>query len=193
MDDRRRDCSHRHCGLVFKEQIKGPLRQIQWIAIAAIGFAIVLLIAELSVAAHPGRRCRPGNGDDWLARSTLHRNLSGLCVDSGRFRSGVTITAGLFTGLSRSASRPVLVLLSLPSVFAAGVYEFWKDRHEILSSQDDAVALAVAAVVSGIVGYASIAFLLGFLKRYSTWVFIVYRVILGSLLLALLGAGIVHG
>ncbi len=182
------------CGLAFKEQIKGPLRQIQWIATAAIGFAIVMLLAEVSMA----RRIGTGNADcdmDTIGwRDALFIGVfQAFALIPGASRSGVTITAGLFAGLSRSASARFSFLLSLPSVFAAGVYEFWKDRHEILSSQDDAVALAVAAVISGIVGYASIAFLLGYLKRHSTWVFIVYRVIVGAALLMLLRAGIVHG
>jgi undecaprenyl-diphosphatase len=181
------------CGLAFKEQIKGPLRQIQYIAITAIVFACVLGLSEVIAA----RRTKVGHcGRDEATigwRDTLFVGLfQAFALIPGASRSGVTITAGLFAGLSRPAAARFSFLLSLPSVFAAGVYEFWKDRHEIAASQEDAIALVIASVVSGIVGYASIAFLLSFLKRYSTWVFISYRLILGGVLLALLGAGVVR-
>ena len=182
------------CGLTFKEQIKGPLRQIHWIATAAIVFALVLMCSELLAArrARTGDSGREMNTIGW--RDALLIGLfQAFALIPGASRSGVTITAGLFVGLSRSASARFSFLLSLPSVFAAGVYEFWKDRREILGSQEDAVALIVASLVSGLVGYASIAFLLGFLKRHSTWVFIGYRLILGGVLLILLNAGIVRG
>lgn len=182
------------CGVAFKEQIKGPLRQIQWIAVSAIVFALVLLCAELAAA----RRHTFGSaGRDLEAIGWRDALLVGLfqalALIPGASRSGVTITAGLFAGLSRSAAARFSFLLSLPAVFGAGVYEMWKDRQEIMASQDDVIALIVASIVSGIVGYASIAFLLGYLKRHSTWVFIIYRVLLGITLLVLLRSGAVTG
>ena len=80
-------------------------------------------------------------------------------------------------------------LLSLPAVFAAGAYELYKERKELLATQEHVVNLVVASVVAGVVGYATIAFLLGYLKTHSTWVFIGYRLALGALILALLSAG----
>jgi undecaprenyl-diphosphatase len=181
-------------GLTFKDQIKGPLRQIQWIAVTSIAFALVLGCAEVMTA----RRDQSGRLGRDLAtigwRDALFIGLfQAFALIPGASRSGVTITAGLFAGLSRTTAARFSFLLSLPSVFAAGVYELWKDRQEILSSPDDAAALVVASVVSGLVGYASIAFLLGYLKRHSTWVFIVYRLVLGGALLALVASGAVQG
>ena len=80
-------------------------------------------------------------------------------------------------------------LLSLPAVFAAGIFELIKARHDLLNTQAHVVALIVATVVSFIVGYASIAFLLGYLKKHTTWLFIAYRLALGAALFALLSAG----
>ena len=77
-------------------------------------------------------------------------------------------------------------LLSLPAVFAAGVYELYKEREHLLASQADLVNLLTATVVSCVVGYATIAFLLGYLKKHTTYLFILYRLGLGSLLLVLL-------
>ncbi len=107
----------------------------------------------------------------------------------GSSRSGVTITAGLFEGLARDAAARFSFLLSLPAVFAAGAYQLVKSRHELLSTSDDAMALAVCTIASGIVGYASIAFLLRYLKTHSTYVFIAYRLILGGLILFWLSRG----
>ena len=98
--------------------------------------------------------------------------------------------AGLFAGLSRETAARFSFLLSLPSVFAAGVYQLYRARGVLLSTADDALALAVATIASGLVGYASIAFLLGYLKSHSTLVFIAYRLILGGLILYWLAAGV---
>jgi undecaprenyl-diphosphatase len=180
-------------GLAFKDQIRGPLRQIHWIAAAAIGFAVILGCAEMMTVrrAKSGQIGREEATIGW--RDALFIGFfQAFALIPGASRSGVTITAGLFAGLSRSAAARFSFLLSLPAVFGAAVYEMWKDRQEILASPDDAVALVVATIVSGLVGYASIAFLIGYLRKHSTWVFIVYRLILGAALLALLGSGVVH-
>jgi undecaprenyl-diphosphatase len=71
-------------------------------------------------------------------------------------------------------------------VLAAGLKELVEERHALLSSQDNVVNLLVATVLSAMVGYASIAFLIGFLRRHTTYLFIVYRLILGGVLLYLL-------
>jgi undecaprenyl-diphosphatase len=102
----------------------------------------------------------------------------------------VTISGGLFCGLGRETAARFSFLLSLPAVFAAGVLELYHEREHLLGSQSDATALLVATVVSGVVGYASIAFLLGYLKSHSTWLFIIYRLLLGGALLVLLAKGV---
>ena len=80
-------------------------------------------------------------------------------------------------------------VLSLPAVLAAGIFELIHARHELLATQEHVHDLIVATLVSFVVGYASIAFLLAYLKKHTTWVFILYRLALGALLLALLHAG----
>ena len=68
------------------------------------------------------------------------------------------------------------------------VKELYDERHELLASQEQATPLILATLVSAVVGYLSIAFLLGFLKRYSMLVFVVYRLILGGVILGLVWA-----
>ena len=108
----------------------------------------------------------------------------------GASRSGTTITGGIFGGMTREAAARFSFLLSLPSVFAAGLYELYKERAALIGSQQNALNLVIATVVAGVVGYASIAFLIRFLKTHSTWVFIGYRVAAGALLAVLVWRGV---
>jgi undecaprenyl-diphosphatase len=181
------------CGLAFKQQIEGPLRRLDVIAWVAIGFALLLAFSEL-VAARRTRRGELGRNDEAVGwRDALWIGLfQALALIPGASRSGVTITAGLLAGLSRATSARFSFLLSLPSIFAAGVYQLYQARDALFASQQNVVNLIAASVVAAVVGYWSIAFLLSFLKRYSTAVFIVYRIALGAAILLLLYAGRLH-
>ena len=107
-------------------------------------------------------------------------NGSGVVVP-GSSRSGTTITAGLFLGITREGAARFSFLLSIPAVFASGVLELYQMRHFI---HDIGVAnVLVSTVVAGIVGYASIEFLLKYLRTHTTFVFIYYRIALGLTLL----------
>ena len=109
-----------------------------------------------------------------------------MALIPGSSRSGCTISGALFCGLDRETAARFSFLLSLPAVFAAGIFELIKARHELLATQEHVVGLIVATLFSLVVGYASIAFLLGYLKKHTTWLFIFYRLALGGILLALL-------
>jgi undecaprenyl-diphosphatase len=178
------------CGLLFKDAIETTLRSLYVISAAAIGLAVLLAAAEWAHARRE-RSASPPRGMDRVGWADAIGVGLGQAVAliPGASRSGVTITAGLFLGLKRETAARFSFLLSLPSVFAAGVYQLYKARADLFASQADVVNLVVAAAVAGVVGYASIAFLLGYLKSHSTWVFIVYRFVLGGALLALVAAG----
>jgi len=105
----------------------------------------------------------------------------------GSSRSGSTIMGGLFAGQTRETAARFSFLLSIPAIAASGLLEL-KEAIEKLPAGSYG-SLAVATVVSGVVGYASIWFLLRFLRTHSTGVFIVYRVIVGGLILFALAAG----
>ena len=98
---------------------------------------------------------------------------------------------GLFAGQTRETAARFSFLLSIPAIAASGLLEL-KEAMEKLPAGSYG-ALAVATVVSGVVGYASIWFLLRYLRTHSTGVFIGYRVIVGGLILFALASGYISG
>jgi undecaprenyl-diphosphatase len=110
-----------------------------------------------------------------------------LALIPGSSRSGSTIMAGLFAGQTRETAARFSFLLSIPAIAASGLLELKEAVHKLPAGSYG--SLAVATVVSGVVGYASIWFLLRYLRTHSTGVFIVYRVIVGVLILAALSLG----
>ena len=112
-----------------------------------------------------------------------------LALMPGSSRSGSTIMAGLFVGEKRETAARFSFLLSIPAVFASGLLEL-KEAWHILPSNSFG-PLLVSTIVSGIVGYLSIWFLLEYLKKHTTAIFIVYRILLGTALLILLWRGVI--
>jgi undecaprenyl-diphosphatase len=165
------------CGLLFRRQIKEELRSLYVISGALIVLAVLMVAAEELVKIRRQSRTRE---KDMAGVSALDAFLVGVCqamaLIPGTSRSGVTITGWLFLGL-----------LSLPAVFAAAVLEMVKEREELGSL--GAVNVILATVVSGVVGYASIALLLRFLRTRTLYFFVVYRLLLAGFLLALLRSG----
>jgi undecaprenyl-diphosphatase len=107
----------------------------------------------------------------------------------GSSRSGTTIMGGLFAGQTRETAARFSFLLSIPAITASGLLQL-KEAWSILP-ENSFQPLLVATIVSGIVGYISIWFLLAYLKRNSTGIFIIYRIVLGIVLLVLLWQGII--
>ncbi len=174
-------------GLALQKYIHREFRSLYVIATTAIVFSLVLWLAEwvsrrAQLAGKVGRNLEQVTWRDSILIGLWHS----IALIPGASRSGVTITGGLFQGLNRETAARFSFLLSLPSVFGAGCYELFKERDKLLQSNESIINLIVATVVSGIVGYASIAFLLNYLKKHTTYVFIFYRLALGAFLLILL-------
>ncbi|HEV7797573.1 MAG TPA: undecaprenyl-diphosphatase UppP, partial [Pyrinomonadaceae bacterium] len=168
-------------GLLFKHQIEGTFTKNLWvIATMMIVVAVLLAIAELV-----GKKQRSmeqlGIGD-----AVAVGLAQVLALIPGSSRSGSTIMGGLFAGLTRETAARFSFLLSIPAIAASGVLELKEAIHKL--PDGSYVALIVATVASGLVGYASIWFLLRFLRTHSTGVFIVYRLVVGTaIIFALLG------
>jgi len=177
-------------GLLFKTEIETSLRSLYWISAALITLAIILSLAEWLIKKRIAKGIEPKSMSDIRWKEALIIGLvQSIALIPGSSRSGVTITGGLFMNLSRETAARFSFLLSLPAVFAAGIYQLYKSWGSLMASTNDLVNLIVATLVAGIVGYASIAFLITFLKQHSTAVFIIYRIALGLTILALIATG----
>ncbi len=177
-------------GLLFKTEIETSLRSLYWISGALIGLALLLTIAEKRMKNRLSQGATMKSMENIGWKDALMIGLiQSIALIPGSSRSGVTITGGLFLNLSRETAARFSFLLSLPSVLAAGVFQLYKSWDIIISSPDNLIAIIVATIVSGIVGYASIAFLLNYLKSHTTSVFIIYRLLLGSGILIMLASG----
>jgi undecaprenyl-diphosphatase len=103
----------------------------------------------------------------------------------GVSRSGATISTGLLVGLDRVAATRLSFFLSIPALVAAGVYEL----KDVVGSGIGVGQVVVGTVVSFVVAYASVAWLLRFVAGHSIGRFVPYRVALGVVLLVVLGFG----
>ena len=170
-------------GLLFQHQIETSFRSLWVISAALAGLALILILAEKI-----SRRNRDITQIGW-STGLLIGLAQALALIPGASRSGVTITAGLFVGLTRADAARFSFLLSVPAIFASGLYELWQ-LSKTSASGVPWLAVGTGTLVASISGYAAIAFLMSFLKRRSTWVFIVYRLLLGGVIFALLIADI---
>ena len=171
-------------GFAFKETIRGMATKNLWtIGIMMISIAVLLAFAELV-----GSR-RKELADFGLLDSLAQGLTQVLSLVPGASRSGSTIMGGLFAGQKREAAAKFSFLLSIPAIAAAGLLEL-KEAWTILPPESFA-PLAVGTVVAGIVGYLSIWFLLAFLRKNSTAIFIVYRIVLGSVILILVWQNVI--
>ena len=161
-------------GLAFRHTIEGTLTKTTFV----IAGSLILLALLLWIAEKVAKHTRSIEKVGW--RDALVIGFAqALALIPGSSRSGATITAGLFLGLSREAAARFSFLLSIPAVFASGIYEMSK-IHGVTGLGIG--NLAIATVVSGIAGYACIAWLLRYLMKNTTMVFVWYRIILGVVL-----------
>jgi len=171
-------------GLGFKDIIEGALtKNLYVIASSLIVLALILALAE-KLAKHNR------SIEQVTLRDAIIVGLAqAVALIPGSSRSGTTLTGGLFCGFNRETAARFSFLLSIPAIFASGMLEL-KQTLENPPSYD-LFQLAVATVVSGVSGWFAIDFLLKFLRKNSTFLFIYYRIAAGAVILALLFAGII--
>ncbi len=171
-------------GILFKDAIEGSGTKNLWfIAIMLIAIGVLLGIAELVGSKRKEIR------HFGMIDAVVVGFAQVLALMPGASRSGSTIMGGLFAGQKREAAARFSFLLCIPAITAAGLLQL-REAIYILP-EGSFVPLFVSTVVSGIVGYLSIWFLLAFLRRNSTLIFIIYRVILGTVILVLLWQGMI--
>lgn len=172
-------------GLAFKDAIEGALtKNLYVIAGSLIVLALILALAEKTA------KFRKDVEHITIFDSIIIGIAQALSLIPGSSRSGTTITAGLFVGLKREDAARFSFLLSVPAVLASGVLQLYEALKFIDHTM--AVNIIVATVVSGISGYLAIDFLLKYLKKNSTFIFIYYRIALGVFILILLFNNIIQ-
>ena len=173
-------------GYLGRDIITNDLRSLWLIASVMIIFGVILGIAD-----------KYGKSEKTLQQLTTKHGLlygaaQALALVPGVSRSGATIAMGRFLGYSRDAALRYSFLLAIPAVFGSGLYQL-KDAFSssaapnVFSIPETFAATAVAFGV----GYLVIAWLLKFVSTKSFMPFIIYRIILGTILLILLGTGVI--
>ena len=171
-------------GFIFKNFIEGSGTKNLWI----IATMLIVIAVLLSFAEFVGKQRK-----DIRHLGFIDAIVVGfaqvLALMPGASRSGSTIMGGLLAGQKRETAARFSFLLSIPAITASGLLELRK-AIKILPP-DSFMPLLVGTIVAAIVGYLSIWFLIAFLRKNTTAVFIVYRIILGIVLLVLLWQGVI--
>ena len=173
-------------GYLFQENIRNTFRSLWLISFVMIVFGIILGVAD-----------KFGKSERDLTSLTPRHGIAygfaqSLALVPGVSRSGATIAMGRLLGYNRESALRYSFLLAVPAVFGSGFYEL---KTAIGDSDPSApyslVETLGATVVAFFVGYAVIAWLMKFISTRSFMPFIIYRIVLGTTILALLGAGVI--
>lgn len=171
-------------GFAFKDTIETQFRNLWLIATTLVVFGLLLGLAD-----------RLGRSERTLKQLTFRDAVlmgfaQALALIPGVSRSGATLSMGRILGYDREAATRYAFLLAIPAVVAAGLFQL----QEIPGGENEYgwAPTITATVVSFLVGYAAIAWLLRFVTTRSYTPFVVYRVVLGLVVFALLGAGVLN-
>jgi undecaprenyl-diphosphatase len=163
-------------GFLARDIISGPLRSMWWVGVSLIVWSFFMVAAE-----RLGSKSRP------LEKLTLLDAIvmglvQCLALIPGVSRSGATLVGGLFRGLDRVAATRMAFLLGIPALVGAAVFEL----PDALGGDVGLAPVLVGTLVSFVVGYASVAWLLRFVAKHSIEIFAFYRILLGVVILILL-------
>lgn len=150
-------------------------------AMVLLGIALWLADSRMKI----GRALEKVNQRDWITIGLAQV----LALIPGVSRSGITITAGLFTGLRRDAAARFSFLLGTPIIFGATVFEL---RHLDRLQTENIVSMLLGMVAAAIVGYMCIGFLLNYLKKQSVGIFVLYRFLFAVAVFAMYGLGFIR-
>ena len=143
-------------------------------SLVSVGLGLVLFSAVFVVAERRATQARP-EGDVTVKDGLLIGLAQCVALVPGVSRSGATVSAGLVRGLDRVAATRLAFLLGIPALLGAGVLGL----KDATSNETGALATGVATLVSFVVGYASIAFLLRFVASHRITAFVPYRLVVG--------------
>ncbi len=171
-------------GVLLKDIIERDFRNL-WI----IGTTLIVLGVLLGLADRIGRTDRQIK-QMTLRHAAMMGGAQALALIPGVSRSGATLSMGRLLGYEREAATRFAFLLAIPAVVGAGLFELKEIPH---GHNDFGWGPTITAtVVSFVVGYAAIAWLLRYVSRHSYTPFVLYRVLLGSAVLVLLAVDVLH-
>ncbi|MDJ0844423.1 undecaprenyl-diphosphate phosphatase [Crocosphaera sp.] len=162
--------------LLIPDLDNSPLRSIEVIAGASIVMALLLALSE-KISSHK----RGFEGLSWQD-GILMGFAQSLALIPGVSRSGSTITSGLFLNLERATAARFSFLLGIPAITLAGLVEL-KDVLDVGISNDIMVPLIVGVISSAVFSYLAIAWLIRYLQKRDTWIFVWYRLGFGLFIL----------
>ena len=170
-------------GLALKKFIEHEFRGLWVVSTMVVVVAILMLLAER----HAAKR-QLKSFDQLTVKDALMVGLGQcLALIPGSSRSGSTIMTALFRDIDRPTAARFSFLLSLPAVGAAGFLELFKEGRQL--GHLGWTSIAISIVVAFISGFGSIWFLLSYLRKHTTHVFVWYRIALGVVMFALLASG----
>jgi len=167
-------------GLLLKDVITGDLRSLWVVAAGLIAWSAVMWYAERVATQERGER------DLTMVDAIVIGVVQVAALVPGVSRSGATISAGLLRGIDRVTATRLSFFLAIPALLAAGIFEL----KDALGGDISVGETLVGTIVSFVVAYAAIAWLLRFVAHHSIAWFVPYRVALGLLLLALLSTSV---
>jgi undecaprenyl-diphosphatase len=162
-----------------------PLRTVTAVGVACVVMGLLLALAEIT-AKH---RRTMQRATIWDAILVGIAQVGALIP--GVSRSGSTLTAALFLGFKREEAARFSFLLGIPAIAAAGLLELW-ELHKVHLSAHGWSVLAVGLVVASISAFFAIWGLMRILERFSTWPFVIYRILLGCVLIGGAAMGLIH-
>jgi undecaprenyl-diphosphatase len=173
-------------GFLLKDFIRNEFRNMYIVAGSLIFFSVILFIAD--------RYTKKKVSMESLTYkdSIIVGFFQALALIPGASRSGSTISGAFFRNMTREDAARFSFLLSIPAVLLSGMYELFSQRESLLAGDSAVLSLVIATVVSGVVGYWSIWFLIAFIKKHSLTVFVVYRILFGLLIIILLSTKIIN-
>ena len=182
-------------GLLFEKKIKGLLFTPTTVGIALIVGGIVLYVVEQrrSQVAHAAEATQPDLDSITLTQALWVGVAQVFAVlFPGTSRSGASIVGGLLSGMNRVTATAFSFFLGIPLLGAAGLYSLYKARHTLSQIEGGSSAILIGTVISFIVAFVSVGWLLRYVSRNDFRGFAIYRVVFGVIVLILVATGVLH-
>ena len=172
-------------GLGFKDFIEGAFTK----SLTVIAISLIVLALILGLAEKVGKFKKELKDLKWYDALIVGFAQS-LALIPGSSRSGTTITAGIFLGFKRETAARFSFLLSVPAILGSGLLQLYEALEYI--DYSGMINLVVATIAAAVSGYLTIEFLLRFLRKNSTFVFVLYRIAIGIVIFILISSELIN-